>query len=497
MLKNQGNKLKQLIPLTVLMLLWIAIFWDTLASMVNMWMISDTFAHAFLILPISIFLIWEKRYDFFALEKHTNYLFVLILALLIIGWILGDLVSVNIVKQFMIALMIPVIVAALYGFQVLKTYLFPLLYLLFAVPFGDFLIPRLQEVTAYLSILGLQLTGIPVYWEGLYISIPTGDFEVAVACSGIRYLIASVALGTLYAYITYQKTYKRLIFMVFAIIVPILANGIRAYGIMIIAHYSEMKYATGFDHLIYGWLFFGVIIFLLFYIGHRWADEPIENKLSTSTQIVVTNTQLNGQYKLALLITVAFLIAPISNYYFSQQTGDLNKTIDLTRFYSSNKVNNINTKWKPVFHGNEIEIIQKLKSNDQAIDFYLAYYPYPSKNKELVNSTNTSYDEKKHKLLIRNTQKINIQDNIIYLDEYQLSMGTKRRVVWGWYYVFGQSINKKIKIKILQAAGKLSGLSVDGSYIAISTQYDDIELARQQLTDFLEQNWLNIKQEID
>jgi len=190
-------------------------------------------------------------------------------------------------------------------------------------------------------------------------------------------------------------------------------------------------------------------------------------------------------------------MAPISNYYFSQQTGEINKTIDITQLFSSDKQDTTISYWKPAFHGNDIEIFETLKSNNQALDFYLSYYSYLSKNKELVNYKNTSYDANKYKLMGSNTRKINIRGNDILLDEYQLSRGVNKRIVWGWYYVFGQSLNNKLKIKILQVAGKLSGLSVDGSYIAVSTQYEDIQQARQQLTNFLDQNWLNIKQEID
>lgn len=139
---------------------------------------------------------------------------------------------------------------------------FPLGFLLFAVPVGEALIPPLQQVTAWFTVEGLRLTGIPVWWEGLYLSIPAGHFEVAEACSGLRYLMASVALGVLYAYLTYRSPWRRLAFVVLSMVMPIVANGIRAYGIVMIAHLEEMKYATGVDHLIYGWLFFGLVVLL-------------------------------------------------------------------------------------------------------------------------------------------------------------------------------------------------------------------------------------------
>ena len=103
------------------------------------------------------------------------------------------------------------------------------------------------------TLEALKLTGIPVYREGLWFSLPTGDWSVVKACSGVRYLIASVTLGVMYAYITYHTLWKRLLFILMSLVIPILANGIRAYIIVMIGHLSNLEYATGVDHMVYVW----------------------------------------------------------------------------------------------------------------------------------------------------------------------------------------------------------------------------------------------------
>ena len=103
---------------------------------------------------------------------------------------------------------------------------FPLAYLLLAVPFGEALIPPLIDFTADFTVTALQLTGIPVYREGSFFTIPSGNWSVVEACSGLRYLIASFTLGTLYAYLTYRSLKRRLIFIALSVIVPIIANGV-------------------------------------------------------------------------------------------------------------------------------------------------------------------------------------------------------------------------------------------------------------------------------
>jgi EpsI family protein len=76
----------------------------------------------------------------------------------------------------------------------------------------------------------------------------------------------------LYAGITYRSWRRRAAFIALSLVVPVVANGLRAFGIVMIAHFSQMQYAVGVDHLIYGWLFFGVVMALLFWIGNRFLE---------------------------------------------------------------------------------------------------------------------------------------------------------------------------------------------------------------------------------
>ena len=41
----------------------LAAYYPTVASMVSIWWRSETFTHGFLILPITLFLVWRKRHE--------------------------------------------------------------------------------------------------------------------------------------------------------------------------------------------------------------------------------------------------------------------------------------------------------------------------------------------------------------------------------------------------------------------------------------------------
>jgi exosortase len=130
------------------------------------------------------------------------------------SWLLADLAEVQVVRQYAFVLMIPFTVWAVLGTRVARAITFPLVFLIFAVPFGEFLLPPLMQFTADFTVTALQLTGIPVYREGLYFTIPTGSWSVVEACSGLRYLIASITLGSLYAYLTYRSWKYRVAFVI-------------------------------------------------------------------------------------------------------------------------------------------------------------------------------------------------------------------------------------------------------------------------------------------
>jgi exosortase A len=202
-----------------------AIFWllawysATAQSIVSIWERSETFAHGFLIVPISVWMIWRRRHELAGLELRPDFRGLPVLAVTGFGWLLGYLAGAGIVQQYAMVLMIPLLVWTILGTKVVQAFTFPLFFLLFAVPFGEFLIPTMIDYTADFTILALRLTGLPVYREGNFFMVPSGTWSVVEACSGVRYLIASLTLGCLYAYLTYRSLARRAVFIAFSVIV--------------------------------------------------------------------------------------------------------------------------------------------------------------------------------------------------------------------------------------------------------------------------------------
>ncbi len=262
-------------------LLSIVAFFDAWASMVRVWSNSETFAHGFIALPCAAWMLWRRHEDWSALSARVWWPAVGALALCGIAWLVGRLGGVASFQQFGAVGFIPATMLLLVGPAITRSLAFPLGFLFFAVPVGEFLTPIMMDYTADATVQALRWTGIPVFREGLHFSLPTGRWSVVEACSGLRYLIASLALGVLYAYLQFRTLRYRLAFVALAIIVPIVANWVRAYGIVLLGHLSDMRIAAGADHLIYGWVFFGFVMALLFWIGSCWNEPPAARPTKT------------------------------------------------------------------------------------------------------------------------------------------------------------------------------------------------------------------------
>lgn len=388
------NHLKIASLITIIVIMGIlGIYYQTTWSMVATWNRSETYAHGFLILPFSIYMIWTRRRQLLLLDHQPNFLALIALCGLGFIWLIATLASVQIVTQYMLVAMIPIIVWAILGNHILIATAFPLVYLFFAVPFGDVLIPPLIDFTADFTVRALQLTGVPVFREGTFFSLPTGNWSVVEACSGLRYLIASVTLGTLYAYLTYFSFKRRIIFIILSIIVPIIANGIRAYLIVMTGHLSGMTLAVGVDHLIYGWIFFGFVMLLLFWIGSFWReDDEIKQVTHTNKNHNKTNTSSSLNRTLLMAFTVFFvaLIWPISASYIDKQTK-LNATHKIEINYPQKdwSVNsNPMTNWEPIYVGEPTKLYNNYQHNNKRVSLFITYYHNQHQGNELISFGN-------------------------------------------------------------------------------------------------------------
>jgi exosortase A len=461
----------------VSLLILFALYNETTASLVSTWLRSDTYAHGMLIGPISLYMVWIHRRSLRRLTPAPALLGVATMLVLVVLWFLGNTASVLVVQQFSLVLMIPALIWILLGWTVVRALAFPLAYLLFAVPVGEFLVLPLQELTATFTVQAIRLTGIPIYREGLYFTIPSGNFEVAKACSGIRYLIASIALGCLYAYITYRSYWRRAVFIALSVLVPLIANGLRAYGIVMIAHLSDMRLAVGLDHLIYGWLFFGVVIFLLFWLGLRWRDMPVGDVVDNNNVAPLTVLPLGHRRFVVTALAALLVMAAGPGLAAWSQAKTLTARDGDIRFAAPRASGewtgplSESPDWRPVFQQPDAEMLAVYADADaeQKAMLYLAYYVTERQNAELINSQNQLYDKTAWTRVSRSATRLTLLNGrTLEVNQIVLRSATRQRRIWYWYDIAGHATATPAVGKLYQGIGRLLGWQPGGSVIAVA-----------------------------
>jgi len=273
----------------ILLLSFITLYRNVIAKLIQDWSIDENYSHGYLVLPVAIYFVWERRKQLSELPLRPSWLG-LPVVLASIGLLLAGILGAEVFTTEVSMLgVIAGVVLYLGGWQHMKTLLFPILFLISMIPLPAIIF---NQITFPLQILAsrfgetiLMTLQIPVLREGNVIQLANTTLEVAEACSGIRSLITLMSLGIVCAYFMDHRTWFRTVLAMTTIPVAIVANGLRVAGTGVAASFYGPSVATGFLHTFSGWLIF-ITAFIMLLFVHRvlvWRfprhTKPIEPPL--------------------------------------------------------------------------------------------------------------------------------------------------------------------------------------------------------------------------
>ena len=471
---------REALALGAALLAILVVYLETAASIVEIWARSDTFAHGWAVLPIAVWLVWRSRDALSRVEIEPCYAALAAVGAAGFGWLLAELASVASVAQFALVLTIEATVLTVLGRAVTRVLVFPLAFLFFAVPVGEFMVPQLIEWTASFTVGALRLTGVPVYREGNHFVLPTGSWSVVEACSGIRYLAASVMAGTLYAYLTYRSMRRRLAFIAVAVAVPIVANWLRAYLIVILGHLSSGRLAAGVDHLIYGWVFFGLVIGVMFWMGSLWREEAEGNPGSAARDVsalspVEPAVRAGGAPLAAVLAVLVAGVWPVLAGTL-ESTGQPAQLLPITSAAGWRADEARLAQWSPRFVGSRAQLQQSFhKEAWGSVGVYVAYYRGQTQGSELVSSENTlvgSTNRAWHEIH-RGPRDFQWGTGVIGAPTSELVGPAQRLLVRRFYWIDGRLTANDYVAKGLLALAKLTGAGDGSAAIVLYTDCTD------------------------
>ena len=470
-----GARVPALAIIVVLLLAWtLAVYWRTTYSMISIWERSETFAHGFVVIPIFLYLLWRQRETIAAIEPRP-----FLPALLgIVGagavWFIGERLSIISLTQFAMIGIVPFAVWAALGTETLKVLLFPLAFLFFAVPFGEFLVPPLMNRTADFAAIAIRASGVPIFREGNFLTIPSGVWSIVEACSGLRYLIASFMVGCLFAYLSYRSPIRRAAFIAASLVIPVVANWVRVYMIIMLGHLTDNRIAAGADHLIYGWVVFGVVMALLFWVGAKWREDDLPAPVRVRPGVRSSGHTVSRRAILISLASVLALTALWPVLESQHAAGSVPAASTTLASMSGEGGWTTTTKavseWRPDVSGANAELKETLTKDGASVGLFLALFRDASPNakaitsaNQLVRSTNRAWVQ------VANDTTATVEDRSFKVRTAVVARGRERLAVWQWYWVDGHLTASEYVATMYQVLAVLQGHGNPVAWVVIFT----------------------------
>lgn len=332
-------------------------------------------------------------------------------------------------------------------------------------------------------------------------TIPSGNWSVVEACSGLRYLIAALTLGLLYAHLTYRSLWKRVAFTAASIVIPVLANGARAYLIVMIGHLSDMRLAVGVDHLVYGWVFFGVVMLLLFWVGGFWREDTLPPRAYTAPAPALPAASTVG-LAAAAFGAVAFSAAwPALVAWFEAAAPSapvaLKAPVAAAPWVAEGKPP---LAWRPDYKDPTATLEAGFASEGRRVGLYVGYYSDQRRGAELISSVNkiveSANDEWKG--IGQGRREIAIGNDRLTVEETIVKGGGRHLLAWHWFRLSRQNAVSPYLVKLLQARAALRREGDDAAIVVVFAAFDEKpELARGTLEAFVRSMLPAINRSID
>jgi exosortase A len=481
------------LSLAGLLLLVLVFYHETVANVLAKWnqLQHGEYAHGYLVLAISLYLVYMKRKQLAALQPCGNFLALIAVAMSSLLWLVATVVDVQMVQALALLLLLMSVIWTITGNSIARQLLLPVFFLGFALPVWSPLSPLLQELTADVVFWLTRAVGVPAMRLDNLIVLPAGRLSIEEACSGLRYLLAALTLGVLYGWLNYPGTGARILVVAIAAVAAVVSNIVRVFIVVYLAYTTDMQHPWVSDHLAFGWWLFGGMVVLLIVIDTVWSryTEPRPDANPVPIASVTEQTCAHGGlYRTGLLVLAAALVlsGPVAGGLLEQQrSSGVARDIELPGGMQgwSGPVATTDS-WMPRFHG-AVTRIQAYHKDDYTVLLYIGSYSEQSQGRELISDLNSIADESLWKLQYAHGHPI-MQGEDKVLEQRMRSVDGQQRLVWYWYRVAGVSTSSEYMAKLLQVYGLLAGRP-EAAVIAVATDIrGDEQDSRQQLNDFTE-----------
>lgn len=475
-----GNRGFLLFLVTLGLSFWL--YWDGLAEAVLRWELQEEYSHGYLIPLVSLFILWEKRFQIAASYQGYSWWGLPIIVLALIILLIGEVSALYMLIHYSFILLLFGLSLAFLGSATRFTWV-AIALLGFAVPLPYFieviLTSKLQLISSQLGVEIIRLCRIPVFLSGNIIDLGNYQLQVVEACSGLRYLFPLMSLGFIGAYLYQASFWKRAVLFLSTVPITIFMNSLRIAitGILVDNWGTEM--AEGFLHDFEGWLIFMACggLLLLEVLLMELLTTRLSVRQAFAVPVSVSAEQYSSQdstplqFSKPLAVTIPLLLVALAG------VGSLDNREEDTTFKKTELISfplNFD-QWFGVEDRIEADVAKKLgfteyvminyqNQQHRPVNFYVAYYasqrkgvsPHspkvciPGGGWEIAKFSRTKVDEMPvNRVLIRK--------------------GTQDQIVYYWFEERGTPIANEYLKKWMLFKDALFLNRTDGSLVRVTT----------------------------
>jgi exosortase A len=466
------------------------LFRQTVLLTLHTWQTSDTYSYGYLILPIVAYVLWDRRRRLHAVPVRPFWPALFLLAGSGFMWLVANVADIRVGQQLAMICAVDSMVLLVVGWRAARTLAAPMIILFFTIPFGDGIVPKLQDLTAAVATGLLNLTHVPAVLEGRVITVPGMRWQVAEACSGARYLLSSAILGVVCASLIFRSWRRRAMLIVASIAVPVVANCLRAYGIIVLGYLSNNALAHGVDHIIYGWIFFLFCMLLVFGIAARHAEHPkepdvlpLDSRPRSESIVRLGFAAVLGCAVLALPVQGASVLHARDNA--SAVTAPAGpKTNQTWRLSPDFPTHWVSPALDSLAGGADTYRHDSSEDTDRPVYLFLGA---SRSSARVLDSGERFLNLNYWTLLSEQSKTITVHGQLLRMRELKTQGPYRRRLIWMWCMVDGTTANTELGVKLLQAKSMLGRTTGTVHVVAVGADYDfDSNEAVPALTSFLD-----------
>lgn len=257
-------------PVAILFVATVLAFWPTLMALPAQW--NSYNEHGFIIAVLVGWLIWRDRGR---MMRHSGAPVTDLLPLLAVGsmiWLAARIIDIGTIHQTLLYALVFGWSVVVFGRASLRVSAPIWATAMIAAPLGDVLVPALMRAATIATGMITRIGGVEAEVGQYTISISTGTFIVEAGCSGLNYLMVSLALGAVYAHVFVREWTTQLKVMAVAGAMALTANWIRISALVFVGEATAMQSPLISDHVLFGWIVFTVML-VPAYLTVRWIER--------------------------------------------------------------------------------------------------------------------------------------------------------------------------------------------------------------------------------